>query len=154
DLRTAGITLRPLAQMTGESGFNQMFFDNVRVPRENLVGELNRGWYIAQDTLGFERGPVTLSYYIGMRQDLDEMLKLARTLALDGAPAIAHAALRQRLATSYIDLEILRLNGYRMLSEMIRGKLPGADASPPKIHWGQTGRRLYDLASDLLATQS
>src|SRR5262249_43050962 len=67
-----------------------------------------------------------------------------------GAPALADSELRQRLATSYIDLEIMRLNGYRILSEMLHGRPPGANASPLRLRWGLTAQRLFALAVELL----
>src|SRR5205823_1153919 len=150
DMKSRGIRVQPVRQMTGEAGFNQVFFDDVRVPRENVLGELNRGWYIAQNTLGFERGPITLSFYIGYKQSFDDLLEVARSRARNGAPGIADRTLRQRIAGTYIDMEILRLNGYRMLTNILNGQLPSADVSPPKIHWGLTDQRLYELAVDLL----
>jgi alkylation response protein AidB-like acyl-CoA dehydrogenase len=150
DMKSPGIRVQPVRQMTGDAGFNQVFFEDVRVPRENLMGELNRGWYIAQNTLGFERGPITLSFYIAYKQTFDDLLKVARDFDRNGAPALADPVLRQRIAGSYIDLEILRLNGYRMLTDMLHGQLPGADVSPPKLHWGQADQRLHELAVDLL----
>jgi alkylation response protein AidB-like acyl-CoA dehydrogenase len=150
DMKSPGIAVHPLKQINGDAGFNQVFFEDVRVPRENVLGELNRGWYMAQNTLGFERGPITLSMYIGLKRDLDALVKVARKLERNGAPAIADPVFRQRLATSYIDLEIMRFHGYRMLTEILRGNLPGADVSPPKVHWGQADQRLHETAIDLL----
>src|SRR5262245_63325456 len=101
-MRTPGIRVQPLVQMTGEAGFNQVFFEDVRVPRANVLGELNRGWYIAQNTLGFERGPITLSFYIGYKQTFDDLLACARERGRAGAPAVADPVIRQRRAASYI----------------------------------------------------
>jgi alkylation response protein AidB-like acyl-CoA dehydrogenase len=150
DLKSPGIRIQPVRQMTGESGFNQVFFEGVRVPRENLLGELNRGWQIAQDTLGFERGPITLSIYIGYKRDFDDLLAEGRVRDRLGAPALAAPEFRERIAASYIDLEIMRLNGYRILSEMLHGRPPGANASPLRLHWGATAQRLFTLAIELL----
>jgi alkylation response protein AidB-like acyl-CoA dehydrogenase len=88
--------------------------------------------------------------YVSMRRNFEATLEVARRHPRNGAPPLEDPSLRQRIATSYIDLEILRLNGYRMLTSILNGQLPGADVSPPKVHWGETDQRLYQLGVDLL----
>jgi alkylation response protein AidB-like acyl-CoA dehydrogenase len=88
DMRTPGITIRPLRQISGESEFNETFFDNVRVPAENLVGDLNGGWKIAMTTLAYERGPEdALGRQIRFKQDLDRLLDTASSIKRDAARA-------------------------------------------------------------------
>jgi alkylation response protein AidB-like acyl-CoA dehydrogenase len=144
-MRAPGVTVQPIQTMAGHAEFNQVYFDDVRVPRSNLIGELNRGWYYAQNTLGFERGPITLSFYLGYRRSFNEVLDLARLLPRAGARALDDPVIRQEIASVYTDLEILRLNGYRMLTNILRGQLPGADVSPAKLHWSLTDQRLHAL---------
>jgi alkylation response protein AidB-like acyl-CoA dehydrogenase len=148
-MKSEGVKVQPIMMMHGDPSHNQVFFDNVRVPRENLIGELNRGWWYAQNTLGFERGPIQLSIYLSLRSDFDETLELARRLDRYGRPPVADPVLRQKAAAAYIDLEILRLNGYRMLTNILRGQLPSADVSPAKIHWGLAEQRLHEFAMDV-----
>jgi alkylation response protein AidB-like acyl-CoA dehydrogenase len=144
-----GVQVHRILLMDYHRSHNQVFFDNVRVPRSNLIGEPNQGWYIAQNTLGFERGPIQLSLYVGYRRSFDETLDLAGRIPRDGGTALEDPVIRQKVAQSYTDLEIMRLNGYRMLTNILRGQLPSADVSPAKIHWGQAAQRLGELAMDV-----
>ncbi len=96
DMHSPGIQVRPLVQMTGEAGFNEVFYDNVRVPKENLVGELNQGWQVSIATLMFER--VSGGTRHPVERTIGELIELSKKVEIDGAPAAEHPYVRQRLA--------------------------------------------------------
>src|SRR6266446_10745906 len=108
DMHSPGITVRPLVQITGGSGFNEVFYDNVRVPKENLVGEKNRGWMVSVTTLMYERA-ATGSYF-RFEKTLPPLFDLARRIELNGRPAIADTAVRQQLAQFAIEAQAIKYN--------------------------------------------
>ena len=150
DMRTPGITIRPLVQITGETEFNEVFFDNVRVPVENLVGELNQGWRIAMSTLRFERGPEeALPRQVRFRRDLDRIIDFARRTRREGRTLAKDAVVRQKIAASYIELELVRLNGLRAQARVAKGQDLGAAASTTKLYWSHMAQRMAETAMEL-----
>ncbi|HEX6209735.1 MAG TPA: acyl-CoA dehydrogenase family protein, partial [Methylomirabilota bacterium] len=107
DMKTPGITVRPLRQITGEAEFNETFFDNVRVPRENLVGKLNEGWSVAITTLAYERDLLTFIRHISLRNALHRLVKLTQSRGWNTDPVV-----RQKIAELWIGEQALQLNGY------------------------------------------
>jgi alkylation response protein AidB-like acyl-CoA dehydrogenase len=149
DMHSPGITIRPLKQMTGSEEFNEVFLENVRVPADNLVGELNRGWEIAQTTLSHERG-TSARQLVAHRILLDELLELARHHRFDGSLAAAHPLARQRLAQSFIEVELLKLHNWRTLTNLLRRGKPGPESSLVKLFWSEMSQRLHDAAMEIL----
>src|SRR5919109_522838 len=98
DMHSPGITVRPLKQITGNSEFNETFFDNVRVPKQNLVGPMNEGWRVAMTTLTYERGISSLATQVRVKQHLDAMMEYARTTRRNGHTLSQDPVLRQSLA--------------------------------------------------------
>ena len=151
DLKTPGITVRPLRQISGESEFNETFFDNVRVPVENLVGGLNEGWKIAMTTLAHERGPEdALARQIRFKRELGVLLDVARSQRRGNRAAVDDTSLRQKLATSVIEIELMRLNCLRSFSKMIQGKQLGPESSFQKLYWSHVAQRLYETALETI----
>jgi alkylation response protein AidB-like acyl-CoA dehydrogenase len=152
DMKTPGITVRPLVQITGESGFNEVFYDNVRVPRENLVGEINQGWQVSIATLMYERisggtrHPVELT--------INELLQLARGVNFDRAPAHSHPYVRQKLAQFAIEARCLRLSRYRSLTSQLKGKVPGPESSFGKLFATELNLRVAMFADELLGAHA
>ncbi|MEK7387223.1 MAG: acyl-CoA dehydrogenase family protein [candidate division NC10 bacterium] len=149
DMHAPGVTVRPLRQISGEPEFNEMFFDNVRVPVENVVGRVNGGWEVAITTLMFERGPRTISRQLHLRHATDAALELARKTERAGAPASADPVIRQRLAQLVIDTEALRFSNLRALTRMLRGEPPGAEGSAAKLFWSEAVQRALELMLEL-----
>jgi alkylation response protein AidB-like acyl-CoA dehydrogenase len=150
DMATPGITIRPLVQITGETEFSEVFFDDVRVPRENLVGELNQGWRIAMTTLTYERGPEeALPRQVRFRRDLDAILAVAATPRADGTRPADNPALRQKLAASYVELELMRLGGLRSFSRVLNGGTIGPEASLNKLYWSEMVQRMTETAIEV-----
>ncbi len=146
DMRTPGITVRPLHQLTGEAEFNEVFFENVRVPRENLVGAEGAGWKIAMGILSHERGPMWAFMFHGyMREDLRQLTALVRQRGLADDPLI-----RQRLAEGWIGVELMRLLGTRSLTAEGRGEQLGPRTSLEKLFGSELSQSVRTLAMDVL----
>lgn len=147
DMRSPGITIRPLVQITGERGFNEVFYDNVRVPKENLVGELNDGWRVSIATLMYER--ISGGARHPVERDLNLLIDLARRVDFAGIPAHRHPYVRQKLAQFSIEARALRLARYRALSSLGR-KAPGPESSFGKLLATEINLRLALFADEML----
>ena len=150
DMKQPGIDVRPLRQMTGEAEFNEVFFDNVRVPKENVVGKPGDGWKIAMGILAHERGPMWAFMFHGyMTEDLSQLLALAKRKGLDRDPVF-----RQRLARAHGDIEIMRLLGCRSLTAESRGEHLGPKTSLEKLFGSELSQRVRELAMDVLGSDA
>jgi len=149
DMESPGVEVRPLRQMTGTAEFNEMFFTDVRVPRENILGDLNDGWRVAMTTLMNERGTLGFALSVQARIALDELINKAKTLKRNGKPAIDDPVIRQRIAQLHVEIEAMRLSGYRALSTVIRTGVPGPEGSLGKLLWSESMQKLTDLAVEL-----
>jgi alkylation response protein AidB-like acyl-CoA dehydrogenase len=150
DMRSRGVKVRPIRQITGEAAYNEVFFDNVQVPRENLVGAENGGWAIAMAAASFERGSYFAPRIVRMQVEIEEFVRLAARMPMGGRRAIDDPAVRERLARLLIDLHALRLNAQQMLAAAMRGAPAGAEGSAVKLLWSESHQRLFDLAMDVL----
>jgi alkylation response protein AidB-like acyl-CoA dehydrogenase len=147
DMRSPGITVRPLQQMTGDAEFCEVFFDNVRVPADRMVGAPGAGWQIAMGILAHERGPVwTFTFQRRIRRSFEQLVRSART----AGAALGDPLVRQRLAQAYIEVEILRFVGYRSLTRLLRTGQPGVESSIEKVLGSETDQRLQDVAMGVL----
>ncbi|HZR79975.1 MAG TPA: acyl-CoA dehydrogenase family protein [Candidatus Binatia bacterium] len=144
DMRTPGITIRPLVEMTGVAWFNEVFFENVAIPLDRVVGEIDRGWDIAITTLSHERG--TVVPYQRLKQHVEVMTELSRRVGRD-MPSSAAPLVRQRLAQLAIEVEVLRLSAYRSISGIMRSGRPGPEASILKVLWSELEQRIMDAAT-------
>ncbi|MGD9763603.1 MAG: acyl-CoA dehydrogenase family protein [Candidatus Binatia bacterium] len=145
DMHSPGISVRPLKQITGEEEFNEIFFEEVRVPRENVVGELNRGWDIAITTLMHERQTLTFSRQLQSRVALEELLNLARRWPED-EPLARQPLARQRLATAVIESTAMKYTALRNLTRVLRGGVPGPEGSIEKLFWSEMYQRMLENA--------
>jgi alkylation response protein AidB-like acyl-CoA dehydrogenase len=140
-----GIEVRPIIEMTGGHTFNEVFLDEVRIPAENLVGEVDRGWTLAKVTLGNERVSLSSGGALwGMGPAAGDLHDLVR-----GRGGVDDPVLRQRLAALHIEAELLRLIRLRTVTARIKGEPPGAEASIRKILADEHGQRIMGLAKDL-----
>ena len=149
DMHSPGITVRPLKQITGNSEFNETFFDNVRVPKQNLVGAMNEGWRVAMTTLTYERGISSLATQVRIQQQLNAMVDYARTTRRNGHTLSQDPVLRQSLATAHIRVEIMLLNLYRGITSRLRGQPPGPEASLDKLYWSEMDKWMQELGMEL-----
>jgi alkylation response protein AidB-like acyl-CoA dehydrogenase len=146
DMRTPGIIIRPLRQLTGSAEFSETFFDHVVVPRENLIGPENEGWKVATTTLAHERGTAfSFKEQVLHRIYADELGELLRARGRAADPS-----LRQRYAARVIDVEIMRLHNCRTMTRLARGELPGAESSIVKLFWADLTQELTALALEAL----
>ncbi len=146
---TPGIEVRPIIEMTGSHTFNEVFFTDVRIPAENLVGDENEGWGLAKVTLGNER--VSLSgggALWGLGPSATDLLDLVRA---EGG--VVDADLRQRAAQLHVEAEILRLIRLRTVTAAIKGEAPGPEASVRKVLADEHGQHIMALAKDLAGAE-
>lgn len=142
DMRSPGVEVRPLRQLTGSSEFNEVFLEEVRVPRENLVGELHGGWSIAQTTLAHERGTSPRQLVIH-RILLDDLVRLGRQLPEEDPR-------RQRIAQAAIEVEIAKWHNWRTLTRHVRGEELGPESSFIKLYWSEMSQRMHDVIMEVL----
>jgi alkylation response protein AidB-like acyl-CoA dehydrogenase len=148
DMKTPGITVRPLAQMTGDAGFNEVFFEDVPVPRVNLVGELNQGWMVANATLFHERnmlGSTTRTQLM-----MQNLIRLARSRQRYGKPAAEDPVIRQKLADLLTRVEAMKYHSYRQLTDTIKGRSPGIGAMVNKLVGTELNHDICALALEIL----
>jgi len=154
DMRSPGITIRPIVQMTGSGEFCETFFDNVRVPLANVLGGQNEGWGVTATALSHERGTLAFHRHAMIRVELDELIDLARRLRRGGRPVIDEPLIRQRLAQCHSELELLRWTLYRNLTRQMQGEPAGAEGSVVKLYWSELYQRIAELALDILGPAS
>jgi alkylation response protein AidB-like acyl-CoA dehydrogenase len=143
-----GVTVRPIEQITGTSEFNEVFFDDAVCGVDDIVGKPGEGWKVAMGLLGFERGVSTLGQQMLFKNELDEIIRIAKQ---NGA-AQDHD-IRQRIADAHMGLKIMRYNAMRMLSGVNDGALQ-KEALIYKLHWASWHRNLGKLAMDVLGPES
>jgi alkylation response protein AidB-like acyl-CoA dehydrogenase len=149
DMHAPGLTVRPLRQMTGDAGFTEVFFDDVRIPAANLVGEVDRGWQAAIATLMNERvsigaGGGGLGRRVG-GGEFPALVELARARGV-----LADPVLRQSLASVYIEQRLLELLSERIRADLQAGRTPGPEGSIAKLAGTVLHRQVADLATEIL----
>ncbi len=151
DMHSPGITVRPLVQITGGKGFNEVFFEDVRVPKKNIVGERNNGWQVAMTTLMFERGSGNSE---SAMDEVYELVELAKRLPRNGGIAWDDASVRQKVAEFAADATALKYTGYRQLTRELKGMPPGPEGSMMKLCSTELGLRIALFAMELLGPYS
>lgn len=139
-----GVTVRPIRQMTGSAEFAEVFFDDARAQADHLVGPVDGGWGVAMATLAFERGASTLGQQLGFQAELDRIIDVARQTG-----AAKDSVLRDRIASMWMRLRVMRLHALRTLSVHDGGELPRS-AMVSKLYWATWHRDLGELAMDVL----
>jgi len=147
DMRTPGITVRPLVLMNGHQHFNEVFFVDVAVPKANLVGPANQGWKVAMTTLMYERKG---GGGRGHEAQIARLGALARQIEAAGATAWDNPLVRQRFAQLVIEAAVLKYTRLRNLTRQLRGELPGPEGSILKLFGSELGVRIADFAGELL----
>jgi alkylation response protein AidB-like acyl-CoA dehydrogenase len=145
DARSDGVSVRPLRQMTGEAEFNEVFFDNVRVPAANLFGELNGGWGVLITCLMFERANLGGYFQVQLKRFLDRMLAMVKERGIDPDPLVRH-----RIAQAYLEFETFRMTLARAMSRIGRGEMPGPEGSILKVFWSELFQRMSQSAMEML----
>jgi len=150
DMKSPGVDVRPLRQMTGETEFNEIFFHDGKVPVANVVGKVNEGWEVAMGTLMHERGTFGAGLQITYKRNMDRLIELARTRQKNGKPAAQDPLVRQKLAQCYAEIEIMRMNQMRAFSRISATGVPGPEGSIQKIFWSELNQRFQQVAQELL----
>jgi alkylation response protein AidB-like acyl-CoA dehydrogenase len=146
-MKTPGIEVRPIRQIDDQEHFFETFFTDARVPAANVIGKENEGWGLAKRLLAHER--VSTGSADIFRNTLLRLTELAKTVQMNGRPAIENDSIRQRLAQVAIDLDALSAVGYRGLTQLIRGQMPGPESSIIKLFGSELYQRMTDLAQDI-----
>jgi alkylation response protein AidB-like acyl-CoA dehydrogenase len=149
DMSCPGITRQPLVMANGDEEFAEVFFDDVVVPRENVLGEIDRGWQVTQSTLAYERGAADLGYLAKYERTLGQLARRASDEGRDGDTAIAESIGRVRM-----HLEVLRMHSQRRLSDRAQGKPVGAESSVDKLLMTQTEQLLMHAALSIVGTDA
>ncbi|MBI4234142.1 MAG: acyl-CoA dehydrogenase family protein [Chloroflexi bacterium] len=148
DMKSPGITIRPIPNMGGFHSFNQVFFDNVRTPKRYLVGEKNRGWYVGATLLDFERSGVNYSAW--SRRTLEEVADYCRSARPDGERLASRAQVRNTLAELSIETEVSRMLAYRVAWMQGQGQVPNKEASISKVFGSELLQRVGSAGLQIL----
>ncbi len=149
DMKAPGVEVRKLVNMADTHEFNEVFFDNVRVPKENVIGEEDRGWYAAVTTLDFERSAIGSA--IGMKQTVEEIVQYARSHTEDHTSALGiNPMLRYELSDRMVEVEVARMLSYRVASLQNRGLIPNYEASLLKLYTTELNQRIARTGYDIL----
>jgi alkylation response protein AidB-like acyl-CoA dehydrogenase len=147
NMKTPGITISPLIQMTGARHFNQVFFEDVRIPIENIVGQKNQGWQVALTTLAFERSNGQERI---MMNRVRELAHLAKRLTRNGRRLAKDAQVRQTIGQFAAEATAIRYTGFRQLTRQLKGLPPGPEGSSIKLSASELGLRIASFALELL----
>ncbi len=152
DMEADGVDVRPLRQLNGAEGFNEVFFTDVRIPDDQRVGDVNDGWRVALTTLMNERFAIGVGG--GSGGSLTPLFRLAKKTPANGGTAFDDGAIRQELARAYIHGRLLALTGYRSLTKIAKGGIPGPEGSAMKLVGTRLASELADTASKILGQRS
>jgi len=144
DMTDPGVEVRPLRQLTGDSEFNEIFFTDVEVPKENVLGDVGGGWAVAITTLLHERGTLGFALTSTLEVSVNKLLALARERR------VVDPIVRDRIAREWIELQAVRYTNYRSLTQLMQTGIPGPEGSGTKLHWSEQNQRLTKLAVEIL----
>ena len=148
DMKSPGVSVRPIINMAGGHEFNQVTFDDVRVPRANVVGDEDRGWYVAVTLLDFERSGI--DYSASARRLLDDTKEFATETKRNGVPLIEIPWVRTLMADRYIDCEVARLMAYNVAYMQSQDLIPTKEASMSKVFGSEVVQRVTEASLDIL----
>ena len=144
-----GIEVRPIKMISGDSEFNEVFYTDARVPKDNVLGGVNNGWAVAMSLLGFERGEAAATAPIRFGAEFDRLMAMAQERGVADDPVI-----RDRLAWCYSKVRIMEFNGMRVLTQFLSGHHPGPDAAIGKLYWSEYHKIITELAVDILGADA
>lgn len=155
-MNTSGIEIRPLMQPHFDKEFCEVFFDDVRIPKDSYVGNLNEGWNVANTTLSFERGSITLRTQSLYMQSFLDLVSLSKELDVPetGTAVIQDSYYRQKLANHFIELSILRYHGLNLVSQITNNEKIGPEASIQKLYYSEACQKLMETAMEVQSNQA
>jgi len=145
DMQAPGVEVRPLVQITGDAEFNELFFQDVKVPKENVLGQPGNGWAVAMTTLLHERGTLGMALVAQAQRTVGELVDQVRASGRG-----QDRLFRQRVAQHYIESQALNYNGLRALSATMRNGIPGPEGSILKLMWSELNQRMTETAMDAI----
>ncbi len=148
DMKSPGVTVRPIENMAGGRDFNEVYFDDVRVPSGNLVGQEDRGWYTLAVALDFERSGV--GYSAGARRTLDALVKYVKQTERHGEPLSKNQNVRRKLAQRFTETEVSRWLSYKVAWMQSQGMVPNAEASMSKMYGTELTQRVARTGMEIL----
>jgi len=148
DMDSPGIEVRPIVQINGDTGFAEVFFTDVRVPADQVVGEVNDGWRVAMATLGFERG-TGLGSHVRFSRDIRRLVDLVRAAGTADDPIT-----RDEVAARFVETEVFRHNTYRTLTRLASGKPIGPEASLNKLYWSEMEARIFETGMRAMGSRA
>lgn len=155
DMKLPGVRVAPIRQITGEADFNEVFFEDVKVPLDALVGEENGGWRLAMAAASFERGTYFIPRQVRFAQEVEALKQLAaKTQDDSGTSMLDSPHLRRDIARLAVDSHVLQLKSWRALTHALRGAPPGPEGSATKLHWSESHQTLLTLATELLGERA
>jgi alkylation response protein AidB-like acyl-CoA dehydrogenase len=140
DMKSPGISVRPLVNMANNHDFNEVFFDNVRVPKENLIGEENRGWYVGTTTLDFERSGIATG--VSHALTVQDLVEHAHASGNGGGPVCRDPVVRYELADRAIEAQVEQMLNYQVIGVQSRGQVPSNEASIAKLYSTELDQRI------------
>jgi len=149
-LNTPGITIRPIRQLNGMTGFAEIFFDDVRVPVENRLGQEGAGWHVAMATAGFERG-LMLRSPARFQDTARRLVELYRRFQ---SSADGDSSIRDGVLQAWADAEAYTLSTYSTASRLLKGGRIGAESSTNKVFWSELDQTMHELAMRILGSRS
>jgi alkylation response protein AidB-like acyl-CoA dehydrogenase len=147
-MHAPGVEIRPLVQITGHPEFNEIFFTDVEVPKENILGGVGDGWQVAMTTLLHERG--TLGFALSATLDV----AVRKLIALARERKVTDAILLDRIAREWVELQALKYTNYRSLTALQKTGVPGPEGSASKLVWSENNQRLTKLALEILGSHA
>ena len=155
DMRSPGIEIRPIRTIEGGADFNEVFYDEVRIPLANVVGGVDNGWSVAMSTLSFERGTAFTTSQVQLASSIESLIELARgRTSINGRPVITDGALADRLARARADCAALRALTYLGISKNLHSNEPGPEGSMMKLQYADLAKRVYRLGLEILGPRS
>ncbi len=150
DMKSPGLTVRPLINAAYTHEFNEVFFEDVRIPKENIIGDENRGWYLAQTTLSFERS--SIGGAVGARQNVEDLITFAKEHRNDGTSTIGHNdAVKTELIDRLVEAYVATMMSFKIVSIQAKeGVAPGHEASVAKLYGTELNQRIYRTAMKML----
>jgi alkylation response protein AidB-like acyl-CoA dehydrogenase len=154
DMHAPGVTVRPLHQITGDPEFNEIFFDDVRVPRASILGQPGDGWKVAMTTLLHERGTLGFALSAELERMVNQLIKLVKEPGPDGRRPADDPVIRDAVAREWIEMQSLRFTNYRSLTTLLETGIPGPEGSGVKLAWSEANQRLTSLAQSVFGLQA
>ena len=148
DMNSPGVTVRPLVSMDGSHLYNEVFFDDVRIPRRNMVGEENKGWYITLMTMNFERSSV--GGMMAAKRTLEELANFCKETQWNGEPLAKNPIVRHRLAQLAIEIDVGLALSYRIAWLQQKGEMAAYEASAAKVYASELGQRISSVGCQIL----